>query len=179
MYQVNWLLSHLCKLQSRIKSRQTTRHCFLNTSYVKFFYSNDTPDRLNVVIHKYKYLKRNVLAQPLNLAAMSGLRSGFSSQTQDVLYLPGVSWNRFLKETAQEDVRNKNCTMKRLLHGTLRLRNSPTSEQIQNGRTTDEIPRDPISPWCSPPPFCPCVLLCRKFRNFLLRNKALVYLLTW
>ncbi len=32
--------------------------------------------------------------------------------------------------------------MKRLLHGTLRLRNSPTGEQIQNGRPKDEIPRD-------------------------------------
>ncbi len=38
-----------------------------------------------------------------------------------------------------------NRIMKRLLHGTLRLRNSQTGEQIQNGRRTDEItqlPRD-------------------------------------
>ncbi len=29
--------------------------------------------------------------------------------------------------------------MKRLLHETLRLRNSPVGEQIQNGRTTNEM----------------------------------------
>ncbi len=81
------------------------------------------------------------LARCLNLAAISDLRSSVYSQT------------------SQEDERNKNWTMKRLLHGTLRLRNSPTSEQIQNGRTTDEIQRDPITPWCGPPLFCPCFSL--------------------
>ncbi len=40
----------------------------------------------------------------------------------------------FPKETAQEDGRNKNWTMQRLLHGILRLRYTPTGEQIQNGR---------------------------------------------
>ncbi len=77
--------------------------------------------------------------------------------------------------------------MKRLLNGTLCLKNSPTGEQIQNGRTTDEIPRDPITPWCGPPLFSPCFpfqkLLFWKFRNFHLRNNALVFLLyfkwTW
>ncbi len=53
-------------------------------------------------------------------------------------------WMKF-KET-QDDGRNKNWTMQRLLHGTLRLRYSPTGEQIQNGRTADAIPRDPITP---------------------------------
>ncbi len=42
--------------------------------------------------------------------------------------------------------------MKRLLRGTLRHRNSPTGEEIQNGRPTDEIPKDP-------PLFCPCFSL--------------------
>ncbi len=69
--------------------------------------------------------------------------------------------------------------MKRLLYGTLRIRNSPTGEQIRNGRTTDEIQCDPITPCCGPPLFCPCFslqkLMCWKFRNFLLRNKAFVY----
>ncbi len=65
----------------------------------------------------------------------------------------------FLKETSQEDRRNKNWTLQRLLHGTLRLRYSPTGEKIQNGRTADEIPRDPITPWCSPPLVCPCFSL--------------------
>ncbi len=49
-----------------------------------------------------------VLAQPLNLAAMSDLRSGVQSQSQEVLHLPGVFLNCFLKETSQEDGRNKN-----------------------------------------------------------------------
>ncbi len=35
--------------------------------------------------------------------------------------------------------------MKRLLQGTLRLKNSPIGEQIQNGRATDEIRRDIIT----------------------------------
>ncbi len=65
----------------------------------------------------------------------------------------------YLKKTSQEDGRNKNWTMQRLLHGTLRLRYSPTGEQLQNGRTADEIPRDPITPWCGPPLFCPCFSL--------------------
>ncbi len=86
------------------------------------------------------------------------------------MQLLGVFWNRFLKETSQVDGRTKNSAIKRLLHGTLWLRNSPSGKPMQNGRPTDEIPRDPITPWCDPP-------LCVKFRNFLLRNKALVYLL--
>ncbi len=63
-------------------------------------------------------------------------------------------WNRFLKETSQVNRRTKNCAMKRLLHGTLYLRNSPTGEQIQNGRPTDEISRDNITSWCGPALFC-------------------------
>ncbi len=65
----------------------------------------------------------------------------------------------FLKETSQEDGRNKNWTMQRLLHRSLRLRKFPTGEQIQSSRTADEIPRDPITPWCGPPLFCPCFSL--------------------
>ncbi len=71
----------------------------------------------------------------------------------------GALWNSFLKETSKEDGRTKNWTVKSLLHGTLWFRNSPTGEQIQNGRTTDEITRDPITPWCGPPSFCPCFSL--------------------
>ncbi len=37
-----------------------------------------------------------------------------------------------------------NWTMKRLLHGTLRLRDSPTGEQIRNGRPTDEKPNNSL-----------------------------------
>ncbi len=53
---------------------------------------------------------------------------------------------RIIKETSQEDGRTSYRTMRRLLHGTLLLRNFPTSEQIQNGRRADEVPRDPITP---------------------------------
>ncbi len=80
------------------------------------------------------FYSTSILARPLNLAAMSDLRSGVLSQIQEVLHLPGVFLNCFLKETSQEDGRNKNWTMQRLLHRTLRFRCSPTGEQIQNGR---------------------------------------------
>ncbi len=89
-----------------------------------------------LIIIKFEGTK---MTQPLNLAAMRDLRSGVKSQTQEVLHLPGVFGNRFLKETSQQDGRTKNWTMKRLLHGTLRLKNSLTGEQILNGRPTDEI----------------------------------------
>ncbi len=39
-----------------------------------------------------------MLARPLNLAAMSDLRSGVKSQIQDILHLPGVSEIGFLKK---------------------------------------------------------------------------------
>ncbi len=69
--------------------------------------------------------------------------------------------------------------MKWLLQGTLRLRYSLTGEQIQNGRTVDEISSDPklldVALHCSVLVFPLTKLLCWKFRNFLLRNKALVY----
>ncbi len=74
----------------------------------------------------------------------------------------------FLKETSQADGRNKNWTMQRLLHGTLRLRYCPNGEQIQNGRTADEIPRDPITPWCGPQLFCPCFSLAETVLKILL-----------
>ncbi len=98
-------------------------------------------------------------ARSLNLAAMSDLRSGVKSQIQEVLHLPGVFLICFLQETSQQDGRIKNCTMERQLHGTLRLRNSPTCDQVQNGRPTDELTRDPITPWYGPPLFCPCFSL--------------------
>ncbi len=63
---------------------------------------------------------------------------------------------RGCSEISQQDGRTKNWPMKRLLQGKLRLKNCPTSEQIHNGRLTDEIPRDPITPWCGPQLFCPC-----------------------
>ncbi len=77
---------------------------------------------------------------------MSDLRSGVESQTQKLLHLPGIFLNCFLKETSQEDGRIKNWTMKRQLRGTLRLKNSPTGEQIQKRQPTDEMTRDPITP---------------------------------
>ncbi len=43
------------------------------------------------------------------------------------------------------DGRTKHWIMKRLLHGTLRLRNSPAGEQIQNDLPMDEITRDTIT----------------------------------
>ncbi len=92
------------------------------------------------------FFSRNFLARPLNLAAMSDLRSGVSSQTQEVLHLPGVFLNCFFQETSQEDGRIKNWKMKRQLHGTLWLKNSPNGEQIQKRRPTDEMTRDPITP---------------------------------
>ncbi len=68
--------------------------------------------------------------------------------------------------------------MKRLLHVTLRLKNSSTGEQIQNGRPTDEIPRDPITP----PLFCPCFSLAEtsmlKISLFFYEIKLLFTLLT-
>ncbi len=86
----------------------------------------------------------------------------------------------FLRKLHKRTEKNKNWTMKRLLHGTLRLKYSPTGEQIQNGRTADEISRDPITPWCGSPLFCPCFFPLQKhmywkFRNFHLRNKVVVY----
>ncbi len=43
-------------------------------------------------------MKGNFLAWPLNLAAMSDLRSSVKSQTQEVLHLPGVSEIVLLKK---------------------------------------------------------------------------------
>ncbi len=88
--------------------------------------------------------------------------------------------NRFLKETSQKDGIPKNMIMKRPLHGTLRLRNSPTGEQIQNGRRRvklqeAQLPLD-VAQNCFVLVFPLQLFLCWQFRNFLLRNKALVYL---
>ncbi len=38
------------------------------------------------------------MVRPLNLAAMSDLRSGVQSQAQEILHLPGVSEIVFLKK---------------------------------------------------------------------------------
>ncbi len=45
----------------------------------------------NVLISELASLLGNFLARPLNLAAMSDLRSGVLPQTQEILHLPGVS----------------------------------------------------------------------------------------
>ncbi len=85
----------------------------------------------------------------------------------------------FLRKLHKRTEEIRTGQSKRLLYGTLRLRNSPTCEQIQNGRSTDEIPRDPITPWCGPPQSCPCFSFAEtsvlKF-FFRWRNKAFVYL---
>ncbi len=68
--------------------------------------------------------------------------------------------------------------MKRLLHGTLQLRNSPAGEQIQNGRTTDEISRDPRPPCC----VHNCYVLAFSLENFIIflyEIKLLFTLLTY
>ncbi len=70
--------------------------------------------------------------------------------------------------------------MKRLLHGTMWLRNSPTGEQIQTGRTTDEIQRDPIAPYMAH--HCSVLVLpCRNFcaENFLIFFYEIKLLLTY
>ncbi len=94
----------------------------------------------------------------------------------------GSFWKRFLKETSKVDGRTKNRLMKRPLCGTLRLRNSPTGEQIQNGRRRVKLQETQIlldvAQNCFLLVFPLQLFLCRKFRNFLLRNKALAYLLT-
>ncbi len=48
--------------------------------------------------------------------------------------LAGGFWNRFLQDTSQVDWRTKVWITKRLLHGPLRNRNSPTDEPILDGR---------------------------------------------
>ncbi len=141
-----------------LETQALNRTCFFLQKAKLQLYSHPSAQHVRI---KYNYIRTKNgevfpdpnLARPLNLAAMSDLRSDVSSQTQEVLYLPGVFLNCFLKETSRQDERNKNCTMQRLLHGTLRLRYSPTVEQIQNGRTVDEIHRDPITL------FCPCFFL--------------------
>ncbi len=91
----------------------------------------------------------------------------------------GGCWNCFLKETSQNDVRTKNRIMKRPLHGTLRLRSSPTGEQIQNGSRRVKLQETQllldVAQNCFTLVFSLQLFLCWKFRNFLLRNKALVY----
>ncbi len=89
--------------------------------------------------------------------------------------------NSFIKETSQKDGRTKNRIMKRPLHGTLRLRSPPTGKQIQNGRRRvklqeTQLPLD-VAQSCFVLVFPLQLFLWWKFRNFLLRNKALVYLL--
>ncbi len=99
----------------------------------------------------------------------------FNHKRKKFCIFRGILGNRFLKETLQLDGRTKNWIMKRLLHGTLRLKNSPTGEQIQNGRPTDEITR---AHHCSVLVFLLQKLLCWKFCNFLLPNKAVYLLMT-
>ncbi len=82
---------------------------------------------------------RDKLTRPLNVTTKSDFLFGVLSHTQDVLHLTGVFWYRSFKELSQEDGKTKNWTMKRLLRGTLRVRNSSTGEQIKNGRPKDKI----------------------------------------
>ncbi len=91
----------------------------------------------------------------------------------------GGFWSRFLKETSQKDGRTKNMMMKRPLHGTLRPRDSPTGEPIQNGRRRAKL-HDTQLPLAVAQNYLVLLFplqlfLCWKFRNFLLRNKAFVY----
>ncbi len=77
----------------------------------------------------------------------------------------------------------KNWTTKRLLHGLLWHKTSPTGDPIQGNRQIDQITRHPIIPLMWPSIvlswFFPLQnFLSRKLRDFILRNKALVSLLT-
>ncbi len=85
-----------------------------------------------------------------------------------MLHFPGVSEIVFFKEPQKWTEELRIGWPKRQLHGLLRHRNSPTDDPIQDGR-----PVDPITPCCGPALFLPCW----KFRNFILRNIALVYYL--
>ncbi len=90
----------------------------------------------------------------------------------------GRFWYSFLLETSQLDGRTKDWISKRLLHGPLWQRNSPTDKPISRWPTAQ--PNHPFSV----AQHCPLIVfplqqfLCWKFRNCTLRNKALVYLLT-
>ncbi len=81
-------------------------------------------------------------------------------------------WNRFLQDTLQVDWRTKVWITKRLLHGPLRNRNSPTDEPILDGRPIDPTILRKAQD-------CPVLVfplqnfLCWTFRNCDLRNKAL------
>ncbi len=57
--------------------------------------------------------------QPLNLAAMSDLRSGVKSQTQEVLHLPGIFLNCFLMKFHKrtEEIRIGQCKGFYMEHG--------------------------------------------------------------
>ncbi len=54
---------------------------------------------------------------------------------------------------------------KRLLHGTLRLKNFPTDKPIQNGLPTDKITRDAITTFCGPTQFSLRFFPCRNFHD--------------
>ncbi len=80
----------------------------------------------------------------------------------------GGFWDGFLKETSHVDRRTMNWIMKSILHGTLRLKNSPAGQQIQSGRPTDEITRDTTTPSCDPALFCLSASLAENFVIFFL-----------
>ncbi len=83
----------------------------------------------------------------------------------------GFFWNCFLRETSQEDGINKNWTMKKLLHGKMSLRNSPTDDEWNSKRPNNSLL------WLATNLclFFPCRNCAENFAFSLLRNIALVY----
>ncbi len=71
-----------------------------------------------------------------------------------VLMYGAPAWQPWLAATRLEQLGRCQNRALRVITGqlqttpveTLRLGYSPTGEQMQNGRTADEIPRDPITP---------------------------------
>ncbi len=95
-------------------------------------------------------------------------------QTEETLHIPGVSVI-FFYETSQVDGRTKNWIVKRLLHGTLRHRNSPSGEPSQDSWAIDQTTKYKITHLCTV--LAVPLQVCWKFRNFILPYKDIVYLL--
>ncbi len=90
----------------------------------------------------------------------------------------GGVWNRFLTETAQVEGRTKNLIMKRIQHETMWLPTWPINPKMTNRRMKLQEPQLPlyVAQHCSLFIFPLQKFLCWIFRNFLLRNKTLVFL---
>ncbi len=69
-----------------------------------------------------------------HFAILVKVRSGVSSQTQEVLHLPGVFLNCFLKETSQDDRRKKELDNAKA--STLNIE----AQVLPNRRTTSKWP---------------------------------------